>query len=231
MEVKKDEKRWVVYKRVTDLRNEDLVLLEKYGLKKAQYIYVGECEETRIKQRTRDFIYKIKNRTDASKKEMHIELETAIIYQSIIKFYKDKKKITQQQAQNYVFKREGKFLIEHKDLDTEQEARLLEQKLYHTYLTESKISDELVVLKNRDSQLYETENSIKRKHTRKNEEFNSVEMQLIYINNRWYIKFNDEEYEMNKLKLTPIAENNDIMELIEKGKKNNLSVDSTQVTI
>ncbi|GAA0093435.1 hypothetical protein UT300009_34660 [Paraclostridium bifermentans] len=211
MEVKKNEKRWVVYKRVMDLRNEDLVLLEKYGLKKAQYIYVGECEELRIKQRTRDFIYKIKNRTDESKKEIHIELETAIVYQNIIRFYKEQKGMTQQQSEKYLFKREETFIIEHRNLNTEQEAKLLEQKLYHKYLTENKISNELVVLKNRNSQLYESENSVKRKHTRKKEKFNSVEMELIYKNNRWYIKFNNEEYEMTELKLTPIIKNNDIL--------------------
>lgn len=230
MEIKNKEKKWVVYKRMINLRNEDLSILKKYGLKKAQYIYTGECEESRIKQRTRDFIYKIKNRTDESKKDIHIELDTAITYQNIIKFYKEQKKMTQKEAENYLFKREGTFIVEHKDLHTEQDAKLLEQKLYHTYLSESKISNELVVLKNRNSQLYELENGIKRKHTRKNEEFNSVEMKLIYKNNRWHIKFNDKEYEMTELKITPITENNDIIDQIEEHKKNNSSVDSTQVT-
>ncbi|CEP43706.1 hypothetical protein [Paraclostridium sordellii] len=221
MEIKNNEKKWVVYKRMINLRNEDLLILKKYGLKKAQYIYTGECEESRIKQRTRDFIYKIKNRTDESKKDIHIELDTAIIYQNIIKFYKEHKKMTQKEAESYLFKREGTFIIEHRDLNTEHEAKLLEQKLYHTYLTESKISNDLVVLKNRNSQLQESETSIKRKRTRRNEEFNSVEMKLLYKNNKYYIKFNDKEYEMTELKITPIMENNDIIveEYLKKDRK------------
>lgn len=212
----KGSEKYITYKRVIDLINEDLVILQQYDLQQAKYIYIGQCSESKIDDRHSKTLWDVKNKTKGNK-NVHMYLETAITYQNIIKFFIDQKGMTQKEAENYLFRSEEFFYIYAEGL-TKEESESKEQASYHSYLTESKFTNDLIVLSNRDSQLVEVEDSIKLKKSKKKEEFNEVEMKLIFKNNKVYIKFNDEEYEMNELKLTPIIKNNDIIEEKESKK-------------
>ncbi|WP_250675289.1 hypothetical protein LZ906_017840 (plasmid) [Paraclostridium ghonii] len=164
------EKKYVVYKRITDLTNEDLDVLKKYDLENKIYIYIGQCEALRMEQRTNDFIYKIKNKTDESKEGINIKIETAITYQSIIKFYKEQKCMNQDQVENYLFRSNDCLKVYLEVLgEDDTNAKIEEKRLYHSYMIASKLVN-IELLYNKDSQVYQTENAIKLKKTRKKED-------------------------------------------------------------
>lgn len=198
----KGSDKYITYERIIDLRKENLEELKQYNLKKAIYIYVGQCGEAKIDDRHSKFIWDIKNKITGNK-NIHIFPEMAQTYLNIIRFFKDKKNMTQKEVENYLFRNEDNFFIVYEGL-TKEESEKKEKDLYHSYLAEIPFTTEIVLLKNRDSQLEVDENSIKLKKSKKKEDFNAVEMKFIYKNNKFYLKFNDTEYEMEELKFIPI---------------------------
>ena len=144
-----EEKTWIVYRRMVDLTKFDTEILKKYNLENFRYVYVGQCETDRIEQRTRDFVWKIKNRMDIEKKVRGIEPETAIIYQNINKFFMEYKGMTQEQAYDYMFKvLDNCFLVIDKNIKSESDARELESKYDNGLRIMNLVNKESYILKN-----------------------------------------------------------------------------------
>lgn len=205
---KEESVNYITYKRVIDLRNEELEILKKYDLKKAKYIYTGQCKESTISGRHSGFLWDIKNKITGNK-NVHIYIETAIVYQNIIRFYKEEKNMSKKDVENFIFRNKKNFIICERGL-TKKESKVKEQELYHSYLVESKLTNEIVLLKNRDSQLNEVENAIKLKSSRKKEILNLPSIKVTHKDNKFYLKLNDSECELIKINITPISDENDI---------------------
>lgn len=204
----KESDKYITYKRVTDLIKEDAEVLKKYDLRQAKYIYVGQCGESEIDDRHSKFRYDVLNKGNGNK-NITFNIENAIIYRNIIRFFIEQKQMSQKEVENYLFRSEDCFIITDNGL-TKEESEAKEETLYHSYLAESGMTDRIVLLKNRDSQLFEKDNSIKLKNSKKQVNFNAPSMELIYRDNKFYIKFNDDEYEMQNLELVPIIQNDTI---------------------
>lgn len=205
----KGSNKYIVYKRVIDLTKEDKEVLKNYNLKKATYYYIGKCGEAKIDDRHNKFKWDVLNKTKGNK-NVHIYLETAITYQNILKFFIEHKGLTKKEAEDYVFRSKECFKI-YKEGLTEKEAEIEEKRLHHSYLAETKFNDKIILLKNKDSQIYVAGNSIKLKKSRKQSDFNAPSIELTYKNNNFHMKFNDNEYKIN-LMFKQINPKNDILE-------------------
>ena len=158
---KNRKKTWIVYSRIVDLRNEDIEILKKYDLKSVKYVYVGQCETSRIKQRTNDFIYKICNRTRQNRNiNINMNIDTAIAYQKIIKFFIEEKNMTKKQAEDYLFRSDECFKIKYQNIKTLKEAKELEKSLDSFFRLATLHDKYLCILNNRDSQLVDRDNEM-----------------------------------------------------------------------
>lgn len=206
--------KYVTYKRITDLRNEDVDLLKKYNLKKSIYIYFGQCKASRIKQRSYDFTYKVFNKINQETNEIDskitIEVETAIAYQNIIRFFIEEKGMTKKQAIKHVFRSKESFVIIKNNL-TKRESIELETNKYHSYMIVNRLTDEIVLLKNNDSKIYDTENSIKLKNSKKKKDAPKIEIgyEFDFITKKSFITVDDIKIYCPNLKF---IQNNDIIE-------------------
>lgn len=167
--------KYVVYKRVIDLTKEDLTVLQQYNLKNYVYIYIGQCGESEIDNRHSKIRWDVLNRFTGNK-HVHINPDTARTYQNIMRFLREQKGMTQKEAEDYLFRSKECFKIYKEEL-SEEESLIEEKRLYHSYMVASKLTN-IGLLPNRDSQVYETENAIKLKKTRKNEDFVSARITI-----------------------------------------------------
>lgn len=217
---KKGSHKFITYIRVADLTKEDLNVLEKYNLKQVRYVYVGQCGAWRVDDRNDGFVWDIKNRFSGNK-DIHLNPDTARTYQNIMKFFREQKRMTSKQAEDYLFRSKECFYICKDELE-KQESKDLEVKVYNQLMFTNILDKSFILLDNRDKQL-EVENKddyIKLKA--KNKKVTSDNFKSVTI------KMN---FEMDIEKYKEFIDNHGIImeEIHEKGKKNNLSVGRTQV--
>lgn len=144
-----ENEKWIVYRRMIDLTNEDVKILRKYNLDNKKYIYTGQCKKSRIKQRGYDFINKCLKRTSDKKDTM--EVDTSEKIQNILKFLVNEKNMDLKRAKKYI--RVDSFLIIHNYIENKKEALRLE-KIYDNELRlNNLINNNFYILKNRDGDL------------------------------------------------------------------------------
>lgn len=192
--------KWVVYRRMIDLTNEDIKILRKYSLDTKKYIYTGQCKKSRIRQRGYDFINKCLKRTDNKKDTM--EVDTAEKIQNILKFLVDEKSMDLKKAKKYI--RVDSFLIVHDNIENKKEALRLEKIYDNDLRLNNLINNNFYILKNRDGDL-ETLND----DTLKTKKNHSINLKLMNFG-----------FEFDKNKILEMVKNdleNDI--LIQDNKK------------
>lgn len=155
----KDSDKYITYARVTDLTTEDVEVLKKYNLQKKYYVYIGQCSEAKIDDRHSKIRYDVLNKPKGNK-NVHFYLETALTYLNIMNFLKKEKGMTQKETEDYLFRSEECFKI-YKCHLTKEESEEEEKRLYTNAKITSMLLNNIVVLKNKDSQVQEIQEADK----------------------------------------------------------------------